>query len=245
MNDSSKIQRLGGRTTYSLAGYVVATTLRYSIRWLAVRRRMASNRSHGYATCLTSCLTTAAAKHSPRHLPVSRSPARNWTHCFRTVGCSRTPIMLGQWIRFAAKSGKPRKKPAAVTDAVNPRSSPNAHFAVAFGGELEGGAFGLLAVAFLIREWAFGFPQLILHPQNHSSQTKKESGEFGELVGQIGIATSPLRPSGDADIGGVKYSVVSYDGAMIDLGSSVVVRTIRNGGLCVAPVAEASTVGEP
>jgi len=118
-------------------------------------------------------------------------------------------------------------------------------FAVAFGGELEGGAFGLLAVAFLIREWAFGFPQLILHPQNHSSQTKKESVEFGELVGQIGIATSPLRPSGDADIGGVKYSVVSYDGAMIDLGSSVVVRTIRNGGLCVAPVAEASTVGAP
>lgn len=83
-----------------------------------------------YATCLISCLATAAAKRSPRHPPASRSSARNWMHCLRTVGCSRTPIMLGQWIRFAAKSGKPRKRPAAGTNAANPRSSPNAHFVV-------------------------------------------------------------------------------------------------------------------
>jgi len=117
--------------------------------------------------------------------------------------------------------------------------------AVIFGGNIDGGAFGLLAVAFLIREWAFGFPQLILHPQHQASRSTEERVEYEGLMGQIGIATSPLRPSGDAEIGGVRYPVVSYDGSMIYLGSNVVVRSYRNGSLCVAPVPEANTDGEP
>lgn len=118
-------------------------------------------------------------------------------------------------------------------------------FTVVLGGEVEGGTFGLLAVAFLIREWAFGFPQLILSPPHHTSQTNKVSAELEGLVGQSGIAISALRPSGDAEIGGKKHSVVSYDGGLIDVGSTVVVRSILNGILCVAPAREFVKVDEP
>lgn len=103
------------------------------------------------------------------------------------------------------------------------------------GGKIEGGAFGFFAVAYLIREWAFGFPQLILHPEQQASRSADEHNDLESLIGQSGSTISPLRPAGDAEIGGAKYSVVAYDGDMIDLGEKVIVRAYRNGSLFVVP----------
>jgi len=109
--------------------------------------------------------------------------------------------------------------------------------AVLVGVDIEGGAFGLLAVAYLIREWSFGFPQIILHPVTNRGQTPSDTSTH-ELIGSIGTASSPLRPTGDAMIGEVSVSVASDDGCMIDTGTKVVVTSYRNGRLFVRPHAD-------
>ncbi|MCG8649339.1 MAG: hypothetical protein MI861_05880, partial [Pirellulales bacterium] len=111
------------------------------------------------------------------------------------------------------------------------------------GGDVDGGAFGLWAAAYLIREWSFGFPQLILHPQTHDSNSAAPTAETGELVGKTGVTISPLRPTGDVDIDGVTYSVASADGRLLDSGATVTVTSYRNGRPCVAPVSETSGRG--
>ena len=70
---------------------------------------------------------------------------------------------------------------------------------VALGGGGEG--IGLLATAYMIREWAFGFPQLRLQPPDYSAAPKAD-GETCELIGARGKTLSPLRPCGDAEIDG-------------------------------------------
>ncbi len=49
-------------------------------------------------------------------------------------------------------------------------------------GTVESGAFGPLAAAFLIRELAFGFPQIILHPESRDSIATVSQSIAGELV---------------------------------------------------------------
>ncbi len=102
-------------------------------------------------------------------------------------------------------------------------------------GNFDGGAFGLCAAAYLIREWSFGFPQLVLHPQKRDSSVASSFPE-NELVGKTGITTSPLRPIGNAIIDGVEMSVVSYDGCLLDTGTQVVVLSFRNGRANVRPL---------
>lgn len=111
--------------------------------------------------------------------------------------------------------------------------------ALATSGDVVGGAFGLFVAAYVIREWAFGFPQLILHPPRHENTTSLQHDGNGELLGKTGVTTVSLRPTGNALIDGVKYSVVSFDGGWIDAGSIIEVRTYRNGMLCVARVPQA------
>lgn len=117
--------------------------------------------------------------------------------------------------------------------------------ALATSGDVVGGAFGLFVAAYLIREWAFGFPQLILHPPRHENTTSLQHDGKGELLGKTGITTVSLRPTGDALIDGAKYSVVSLDGGWIDAGERIEVRTYRNGRPCVAPISQATENGEP
>jgi hypothetical protein len=109
-------------------------------------------------------------------------------------------------------------------------------FAIAFGGDMEGGTIGLLGPAYLIREWAFGFPQLILLPQRQATSSLPGPHAPSDLVGKIGVTTSPLRPVGDADIEGIKHTVMSFDGSLLDVGTKVTVMSYRNGCPCVAPV---------
>lgn len=107
--------------------------------------------------------------------------------------------------------------------------------ALAMTGDVEGGAFGLFGAADIIREWAFGFPRLVLHPPNREITTAVE--HLGkELLGKTGVTTATLRPTGDALIEGAKYAVVSFDGGWIDAGAKIEVRAYRNGMLCVSPI---------
>lgn len=103
------------------------------------------------------------------------------------------------------------------------------------GGDGDGGEVGLWAAAYLIREWAFGFPQFILHPPKSSVITSTSQCNRGELMGKIGTTTSPIRPTGDAEIDGVKVTVASTDGRLIETGTQVSVTAYRNGRPCVSP----------
>jgi hypothetical protein len=105
-----------------------------------------------------------------------------------------------------------------------------------FAGGDGGGAFALVGAAMLIREWAFDFPQFVLHPPSvgHSASVRLE--ESVKLIGMTGVTSSPLRPIGEAHIDGQRHSVVSHDGTWIDEGTPIVVKSWRNGLPEVAPI---------
>lgn len=106
---------------------------------------------------------------------------------------------------------------------------------IALGGDAEGSVIGLIGPAILLREWAFGFPQLILDPKKRTVESSPVTPENAALVGKKGIALSPLRPMGDIDIGGEKLSATSDNGQLIDAGTNVTVIEHRNGQPRVIP----------
>ena len=106
--------------------------------------------------------------------------------------------------------------------------------ALAAGGDLDGWAFGFFAAAYFIREWAFGFPQIILHPPRRDTPSTVLQEGQGALLGKTGVTITSLRPRGDALIDGGKHPVVSFDGGWIDPDSRIEVKTYRNGLPCVA-----------
>jgi hypothetical protein len=117
--------------------------------------------------------------------------------------------------------------------------------ALAAGGDFDGWPFGLFAAAYFIREWAFGFPQIILHPpRSDSTSTVLQEGQ-GALLGKTGVTITSLRPRGDALINGGKHAVVSFDGGWIDADSRIEVKTYRNGLPCVGLLVPASEECEP
>jgi membrane-bound serine protease (ClpP class) len=105
-----------------------------------------------------------------------------------------------------------------------------------FGVALDGSVFGLLFAAYLIREWAFGFPQLILQPPTDQQSVRTGETPRDDLIGQIGITLSPIRPTGEVEIEGVRYSVASDDGQLLDAGVIVKVTSRRNGRPCVTAI---------
>jgi hypothetical protein len=109
-------------------------------------------------------------------------------------------------------------------------------FAILTGHDGSGSGFLLVFAAYIIREWAFGFPQLILHPPSSIQRSADPSRETNELVGAHGIVLSPLRPCGVAQFGEREISVVSERGTFIDTGSTVVVSKSHNGQVCVRPI---------
>ena len=96
------------------------------------------------------------------------------------------------------------------------------------------GEFAPLVTAYIIREWAFGFPQLILQPPSPEA-TRPTAQQESELIGKSGITTSPLRPIGDAEIDGTVMSVSAHDGSLLDEGTEVTIVAYRNGQLRVQP----------
>lgn len=96
-------------------------------------------------------------------------------------------------------------------------------------------ALVVLFVAYLIREWAFGFPLMILNsPQDRGLRSLADT--HGNLVGVHGTALTPLRPFGEAEIDGKSISVVSEMGEMIDAGAAILVTDVKDNRVCVRSV---------
>ena len=98
----------------------------------------------------------------------------------------------------------------------------------------EAGCGVFLLGACLIREWAFGFPQLILNPPAF-----EPADELKVSVGMKGKTLSPLRPWGEVEVDGERYSATSDNGKMLAADIDVVVTGHRNGGLTVHLIDEA------
>lgn len=114
--------------------------------------------------------------------------------------------------------------------------------AILMDGSMEVGGFGLLAAAWAIREWSFGFPTLILHPARDKAAKSQDSAALPraathQLVGKSGTTTSPLRPVGEVNIDGETLSVASDDGSFIESGTRVIVTSFKSGRPCVRIVA--------
>ena len=105
--------------------------------------------------------------------------------------------------------------------------------AVVLNASSGGGEIMLLFAAAAIREWAFGFPQLILQPPNNQHNGAATPDE--SLLGKSGITVSPIRPMGDVRIDEIIVSASSSDGSLIDAGTEVTVTEYRNGRPCVEP----------
>jgi hypothetical protein len=101
------------------------------------------------------------------------------------------------------------------------------------GEDAMGGGFGLLLVGYVIREWCFDFPHVVLQPPKPGEAPAPEAPVQGNLTGKQGVTTCPCSPFGEARIDGVKVAVSSFDGRLIDAGVRVVVNAYRNGQPCV------------
>ncbi|MEO1615172.1 MAG: NfeD family protein [Planctomycetota bacterium] len=88
--------------------------------------------------------------------------------------------------------------------------------------------------AYLIREWAFGFPQMILHPHLQES-TSAATQSASPLAGKTATVTSVLRPVGEVEIEGERYAARSESGRYIDEGEHVVVASRKGRSLLVTP----------
>ena len=78
-------------------------------------------------------------------------------------------------------------------------------------------------------------------PDESKSSTKADApppwaeNEYATLLHQEGVAVSPLRPSGTAEIGGKRLSVIS-DGQLIPQGSRIRVVLVEGNRIVVEPV---------
>lgn len=111
--------------------------------------------------------------------------------------------------------------------------------ALLLSGDVIGGEMGLRGAAYLLREWSFGFPETILEPPAPASITRPPDSEDGALIGETGVARTPIRPTGLVEFDNAQVTVSSADGRFIAAGTEVVVATYRNGTPCVIPSPDA------
>ena len=111
---------------------------------------------------------------------------------------------------------------------------------------LSGDAYGLdLAMVLsggILREWCFGFPQLILRPQPDNSRSSALELR-NKLIGNTGTTTSPLRPAGNVSIDGNEFAAASDDGTLIDAGQKIIVVGTKNGAILVKTLAKQENGG--
>lgn len=88
--------------------------------------------------------------------------------------------------------------------------------------------FMFIATAGVLREWAFGFPHLILTPNTQSHPSKSNESQVNDLVGARAVTISPLRPAGEIRVNDEEFAAISDDGTLIEKGSEVVIVAIQN-----------------
>ncbi len=96
----------------------------------------------------------------------------------------------------------------------------------------------IVLVPWLIREWAFGFPHLILQPSASTtgdSQRDRHS-RATELLGMRGTVVSSLRPCGQVQLDDRRVQAVSESGRFIDQGTLVIVCGLKGEEICVRPL---------
>lgn len=99
----------------------------------------------------------------------------------------------------------------------------------------DGSGLVVLFMAYLIREWAFGFPLMVLNsPQDGGIKDLSET--HANLIGMHGTALTPLRPFGEAEIDGQSISVVSETGEMIEVGAAIIVTDLKDNRICVRSI---------
>ena len=113
--------------------------------------------------------------------------------------------------------------------------------AILLGGDLAGPTPIFLISASLIREWAFGFPQLVLQPPADEPAHRSFYNSSSQFCGKEGITVSPLRPSGEVQVDGKTMSCISENGKLIETGEKVVVAGERNGRLYVRAAASTAS----
>lgn len=107
-----------------------------------------------------------------------------------------------------------------------------------------GGPAGLFFIVYIVREWAFGFPQIILHPPRPTPLEMAKGNLERPLIGKIGVTKTMLRPSGIAIIDGKEQSVVSATGELLKAETHVKVTGYQNGYPAVTFHFEFEQVGD-
>lgn len=79
------------------------------------------------------------------------------------------------------------------------------------------------------------FKPLILSEEQKKEHGYISSSDLDYLLGKKGIATTDLRPSGSADIDGVKFDVIS-DGEYIPLGTNIEIFKVSGSKLIVKKI---------
>lgn len=103
------------------------------------------------------------------------------------------------------------------------------------GGPPDGSGIFLLFAVWAIREWAFGFPQVVLHPPSRTRSTTHgpPPGDDDPLIGETGLVASPLRPCGQIECAGAVRPARADDGRYVDAGTPIVVTGLQNGTFLV------------
>jgi len=96
---------------------------------------------------------------------------------------------------------------------------------------------GLVGGLFLLREWCFGFPNVVLVPPETPDSPKENLSEMSAIVGKVGRTVTPISPTGEALIDERRVSVCSADGRLIESGVDIIVAYCRNGWPCIQRIA--------
>lgn len=103
-----------------------------------------------------------------------------------------------------------------------------------FGGDIFG-ILGLpaIAVAYMLKEYVLGFPDLILDPPSPLETDNELQASLAKHIGQVAITTSSLKPIGEIELNDVRLTAASESGVFIDPGTDVVIVGVKNGKLVV------------
>lgn len=90
---------------------------------------------------------------------------------------------------------------------------------------------GVAVIPWIIREWAFRFPYLILQPP--PVEEWADGSGAPSYVGRRATVVTPLRPHGQVELDGRVFSAVSETGAFIAKGETVLICDRKKGTLTV------------
>ena len=103
---------------------------------------------------------------------------------------------------------------------------------------------GILGILYVLKQWVLGWPdkqEMVLEPPPLNS---RDSQPLSSLIGQLGVTSGALRPSGHVVIAGDQYSACSDQG-YVDVDVKVRVVGARDSQLIVRPVEDDSCLKQP